>query len=312
MTWPNSTSGKKRISRKKRCAAPSRRRKRGVRRRVARQVLRILGTRAFPFQFQASRFVIASASEAIHRAAKKVWIASSLSLLADDRHAFAFPRRDAPELCEFTPPCKKRARGMPDARRIRSRVRIDSRKHTSIHARSPKSSGIPTRWFTAYTALFSATGLSCRRRQRNKFHQLDASVEASGPHIFAVRFSAVRQRHFHVHRIPPHVRDDRDTPLKWDGIAMISEVIWVWREEENFCRRGWTANGRFARQAKPGTAVDPAAAPLRPAANYMSSDGPRKITDGLFSNYLSFSLTIDSEGRIRIAFRHRVSKAATI
>ncbi len=32
--------------------------------------------------------------------------------------------------------------------------------------------------------------------------QLDASVEASGPHDFAVRVRAVRQGHFHVHRIP--------------------------------------------------------------------------------------------------------------
>ena len=31
---------------------------------------------------------------------------------------------------------------------------------------------------------------------------LNASVEASGPHDFAVRVSAVRQGHFHVHRIP--------------------------------------------------------------------------------------------------------------
>src|SRR5258707_13496996 len=34
------------------------------------------------------------------------------------------------------------------------------------------------------------------------FRQLDASVGASGPHDFAVRVSAVRQRHCHVHRIP--------------------------------------------------------------------------------------------------------------
>jgi hypothetical protein len=45
--------------------------------------------------------------------------------------------------------------------------------------------------------------------------RLGASVEASGPHDFAVRLGAVRQQH---HPRPPHpalyVRDDRDTPLK--------------------------------------------------------------------------------------------------
>ena len=42
---------------------------------------------------------------------------------------------------------------------------------------------------------------------------LNASVEASEPHDFAVRFSAIRQRRIRVHRIPRHVRDDRETPL---------------------------------------------------------------------------------------------------
>ena len=75
-------------------------------------------------------------------------------------------------------------------------------------------------------------GLSCHRRQRDAKHhrQLDAGVEASGPHDFAVRKSASRlravnrsretrpaitsaHRRCRVHRIPPRVRDDRDTPL---------------------------------------------------------------------------------------------------
>jgi hypothetical protein len=37
------------------------------------------------------------------------------------------------------------------------------------------------------------------------YRRLDPSVARSGPHDFAVRFSATRQRHLHVHCIPPHV-----------------------------------------------------------------------------------------------------------
>ena len=33
---------------------------------------------------------------------------------------------------------------------------------------------------------------------------------------------AVRQKRIGVHRIPPHVRDDRETPLVWDGTHAIS------------------------------------------------------------------------------------------
>ena len=42
--------------------------------------------------------------------------------------------------------------------------------------------------------------------------QLDASTAASGPHDFAVRFSAVRRQHLRVHRNPPNVRDDGQRP----------------------------------------------------------------------------------------------------
>ena len=46
------------------------------------------------------------------------------------------------------------------------------------------------------------------------FRQLDAGVEASGPHDFTVRkISALVSSAPRVHRIPPHVRDDRETPL---------------------------------------------------------------------------------------------------
>ncbi|MGA9091151.1 MAG: hypothetical protein WB420_18825, partial [Bradyrhizobium sp.] len=49
--------------------------------------------------------------------------------------------------------------------------------------------------------------------------KLDTSVGVSGPHDFAVRLSAIRQKRIRVHRIPPRVRDDREPPLLWDGIA---------------------------------------------------------------------------------------------
>ncbi len=72
---------------------------------------------------------------------------------------------------------------------------------------------------TAYTVLSPVIGLSCHRHLADTYAKLDAGVEASGPHDFAVRACVVRQRHRHVHRIPPRVRDDRDTPLEWDETA---------------------------------------------------------------------------------------------
>ena len=74
---------------------------------------------------------------------------------------------------------------------------------------------------TVSFVLSPVIGLFCHRRRWSYLHRLDASVEASGPHDFAVRLSAIRQRRIRVHRIPPRVRDDRDTPLEWDETALI-------------------------------------------------------------------------------------------
>jgi putative endonuclease len=55
------------------------------------------------------------------------FVASLLAMTS--KHTPAFPRRDAPELLRRRALEKQRAQGMPDARRVRSRVR-SGRKHT--------------------------------------------------------------------------------------------------------------------------------------------------------------------------------------
>jgi hypothetical protein len=67
--------------------------------------------------------------------------------------------------------------------------------------------------------------------------KLDASVEASGPHDFAVRISAIRQRRISVHRIPLRVRDDRDTPLEWNETMRVIQVICI-SENQNIFSAG--------------------------------------------------------------------------
>jgi hypothetical protein len=67
---------------------------------------------------------------------------------------------------------------------------------------TPESSGIPARWFIAYSGLSPVTGLFCHRRLAGVTAKLDASVGASGPHGFAVRLKRIRQSAIRVHRIP--------------------------------------------------------------------------------------------------------------
>jgi hypothetical protein len=98
-----------------------------------------------------------------------------------------------------------------------------------------------------------------------QLRELDASVGASGPHDFAVRCNISRRRAGDRSRgqknppcdplarktlpRPPHpvpnVRDDRDTPLLWDGMRRVLEVIWGLRKQKYFCKQDWTAQIRL-------------------------------------------------------------------
>ena len=92
---------------------------------------------------------------------------------------------------------------MPGARCTRSLACKNKIAHEVVTTGSPEQPGIPRAMvLTASFVISPVIGLFCHRRQRNYFRQLDASVEASGPHDFAVRVSTFRQACCRVHRIP--------------------------------------------------------------------------------------------------------------
>jgi len=96
---------------------------------------------------------------------------------------------------------------------------------------------------TVSFALSPVIGLSCHCRPCDtKYHHgLDAGVEASGPHDFAVRSDAVRLTTSKrpSHPVPTSVAIAR-APLfsEQDGRAML--VIWLQTQAEHFSRDGWT------------------------------------------------------------------------
>jgi len=91
--------------------------------------------------------------------------------------------------------------------------------HTSIHSGGTGNiRHSPRNGFTTYFALSPGTGLSCPRHLADfSSAKLDTSVGVSGPHDFAVRPGSVRLTRHCGHRIPPRERDDRVSPLCWDG-----------------------------------------------------------------------------------------------
>ena len=134
------------------------------------------------------------------------------------QHTSAISRREAPEVLQIVPR-ETREQGIPGARCTRGLVcKSAEQKRTRAYRFSGGNPAFPAQWFTAYFALSPAIGLSCHRRWRCLNRQLDAGVEASGPHDFAVRLRAVRQWHYQRPPHPaPNVRDDRETPLFRDG-----------------------------------------------------------------------------------------------
>jgi hypothetical protein len=147
----------------------------------------------------------------------------------------------------------KRAWGMPGAQCTRS-LACEIIKHTSVVTTGPpRSPGIPARnGFNGFlrdlpgdraclSPSSSGYGDVRARLGRRASAKLDAGVEASGPHDFTVRgqhISSVRRFLAHESFDPPcdfiarstlprpshpvpNVRDDRETPLVWDGMAAI-------------------------------------------------------------------------------------------
>src|SRR6202048_4637940 len=128
---------------------------------------------------------------------------------------------------------------------------------------------------TAYFGLSPVIGLYCHRRVRIEaclrpvgptcLRKLDAGVEASGPHDFAVRElhlssarrsiahgkPALRSRTCPMLPRPPHpvpyVRDDRETPLCGNRTARLLNLIWVRRKRKYFCKWDWTGQIRLIR-----------------------------------------------------------------
>ena len=158
---------------------------------------------------------------------------------------------------------------------------------TRVSQVTPESPGIP--YAMVYGLLRALPGdrallppspraVSCAR--------LDASVEASGPHDFAVRFSTVRQRRIHVHRIPPRVRDDRETPLEWDETAGDIELICAFGKSEYFCTRGWTDRSLYRVICPAGyRPCGPMSGPASPARRRASKSPPGSVKSSLSSGH---------------------------
>src|SRR5258708_8372339 len=150
---------------------------------------------------------------------------------------------------------------------VNTRVSHHESTGTTRHSRTPRFYGL-------FRALPGDRALLPPSSAELLSHELDTSVGVSGPHDFAVRVSTVRQWPISVHRIPPRVRDDRETPLSWDETGRVLEVISVGREEEYFCAWYWTTQIPLIRLRKILQARTPKLDDHFPFRSRLTSDSP--------------------------------------
>jgi hypothetical protein len=151
-----------------------------------------------------------------------LWVPACAGTTMCIGHDLTFPRRDASESRIIRSPW--RAWGMPGVQCTRS-LACEKQKHTSkAHHRSTGSGpafphangfngflralpGEPGFVATIAREIITSTGLTSASGCQD--HTTSPSAMSSASSLRAIS----------VHRIPPHVRDDRETPLVWDGMG---------------------------------------------------------------------------------------------
>jgi hypothetical protein len=113
-----------------------------------------------------------------------------------------FPRRETPELCVHLAPNRGRGECRVPVAPAASCAHGELSMHTSIHSEFAEIARHPHAMvYGLYRALLGDRALLPPSPAKVAFHKLDASVEASGPHDFAVREQCSRLQH---HPRPPH------------------------------------------------------------------------------------------------------------
>jgi hypothetical protein len=166
----------------------------------------------------------------------------------------ALPRSRKAEVTTPHSPPRSRARvdatTAPSKGRGRRECRVFSctrslvcewKKHTSeVTTGTSRTSTFPAQWFSTYCALSPVSmTLIVTVASRIVSARLNTSPGVPGPHAFAVRSSRARRTRCHVHRSPPHDRDDAFVPLVEAGWAQETMILRN-SEDKYFSPTSWT------------------------------------------------------------------------
>jgi hypothetical protein len=153
---------------------------------------------------------------------------------AEGRCVLAISRRDASELCDHvTLFNNERARGRPGADCTRG---SRATKSTGVGPQvQPEHPAFPAQWlYGLLRALPGEIRLGCLRHPHDACASRGRGTCHWGARTTRLRRTpacALVKRAANVHRIPPHVRDDHDTPLLPGGMERFVRVSWGWSQE---------------------------------------------------------------------------------
>ena len=167
------------------------------------------------------------------------WIASSQVLLAMTASVRDPAAQGARPGCARKLPPPKRGRGECRAPSAPAGscawVVVECTRVVQVHRNHP---AFPHAMVYGYFALSPEIGRSCLRHPRKLLPaNLTPASRRQDHTTWPSASSALVRSAIRVHRNPPRVRDDRDTPLWWDGMAENIAVIWL-RKNRNIFLRG--------------------------------------------------------------------------
>src|SRR5947207_9370089 len=156
----------------------------------------------------------------------------------------AFSRRIAPEVCIFVCPSLRTEGAGKTGCTLHPRSRVQLRTenaHTSIQVQA-EHPGLPC------AVALRLTSCSPRRTAllppspprslllENLTPAPRRQDHTTSPYACATHVDCGLR----VHRIPPHVRDDREPPLSSGETGGVMKLIWLRTKAEYFCAKGWT------------------------------------------------------------------------
>jgi hypothetical protein len=166
---------------------------------------------------------------------------TSISIFQSHIHLHILATRCARGLLQFHPLRKQRAQGRPGARCTRGLVCKHAQKNAHEHTGSAESIRPSLRnGFTAYSALFPATGLFATVASQTVPRSLTPASGRQNHTISPSASAALVSRSIYVHRISTRVSLRSRAPLLSGETGGETPLICPTRQEEYFSAEGWT------------------------------------------------------------------------